>query len=114
MTILRREHSNLFLVNQDGELVTPPVEAGLLPGITRSFVQKLALKLGIKSSEEHISLKKLDDFCEAFITNSLMEIMPVASITDAQGIEYIFKRGNITDALIHAYRECVIKEVEQG
>ncbi len=103
--------SNLFLVNHDGALVTPPVDAGLLPGITRAFVQELALKLGIKSSEKNISLERLDNFCEAFITNSLMEIMPVASISDNNGEEHHFANRNITGVLSKAYRESIKRQI---
>jgi len=71
--------SNIFLVN-DGILQTPGEESGILPGITREVVLQIASQLGINTSEQDI---KLDEFFQtrgAFLTNSLMEIMPLTEI----------------------------------
>jgi len=101
--------SNLFLVYGDGTLRTPPLDAGLLPGITRQFVMGLAVKLGIKVVESNVHPKDLADVNEAFVTSSLIEIMPLASITDEDGREYDFRVGDTTNMLRRAYREAVEK-----
>ena len=71
--------SNIFLVN-DGILRTPGVESGILPGITREVVLELASQLDINTFEQDIRLDELFQTQEAFLTNSLMEIMPLTEI----------------------------------
>ncbi len=71
--------SNIFLVN-DGILRTPGEESGILPGITREVVLELASQLGINTFEQDIRLDELFQTQEAFLTNSLMEIMPLTEI----------------------------------
>jgi branched-subunit amino acid aminotransferase/4-amino-4-deoxychorismate lyase len=74
--------TNLFAVVADGTLVTPPVEDGLLPGVTRAVVLNLAREAGIRAAERSIAPEDLGAFREAFVTNSLMEIVPVRRIGD--------------------------------
>jgi len=71
--------SNVFLVN-DGILRTPGAKCGILPGITREVVLELASHLGISTSEQDIRLDELSRAQEAFLTNSLIEIMPLTEI----------------------------------
>ena len=71
--------SNIFAVIQ-GEVVTPPVSCGLLPGVMRNFVLRVT---GAK--ERPLTFEELMQADEAFLTNSLMGAMPVRSI-DGQGI----------------------------
>lgn len=71
--------SNLFLVRA-GVVWTPPVHCGLLPGVTRAAVMALARQAGIAVKEEPIAAGSLFEFDEGFLTNSLMEIMPVRSV----------------------------------
>lgn len=70
---------NLFLV-RDGVLVTPPLGAALLNGITRSTVATLAQELGIEVREEMISRGQLYICDELFLTGTAAEITPVRSI----------------------------------
>lgn len=99
--------SNLFFVQKDGLLVTPPVGSGLLPGITREFILKMASGVGIVTEEKNICLDDLDKFSEAFITSSLVEVMPLASITGLDGAEYKFDGCEATVRLQRIYREAV-------
>ncbi len=71
--------SNIFLVN-GGELYTPRAENGILPGITREVVLEMASQLGITTSEQDIKPDELSQSQEAFLTNSLIEIMPLTEI----------------------------------
>jgi branched-subunit amino acid aminotransferase/4-amino-4-deoxychorismate lyase len=98
--------SNLFLIGAYKTLMTPPLGDGLLPGITRQLVLELSTKSGLRIVEKSISLKDLESVDEAFITNSLIEIMPLASITD-DGHKYVFRYGAVTSRLMKAYREAV-------
>jgi branched-chain amino acid aminotransferase len=71
--------SNVFLA-RGGGLLTPPAHCGLLPGITRGAVMELARADGIRVEERPITAGQLFDAEEMFLTNSLMEIMPVRSV----------------------------------
>lgn len=63
--------SNIFLVI-GGNLTTPKLNPGVLPGITRWSVMEL-----MKTKERVVKIKELWKAEEAFITNSLMEIVPI-------------------------------------
>ncbi len=71
--------SNFFLVRQGG-LVTPPLSAGLLPGITRTFVMELAQELGIRVEEPRLTPDDLRTAEEAFITGTTREVTPVVRV----------------------------------
>lgn len=70
-------HANLFLV-KNGELHTPPLCDGALPGVTRFLILKIAENLGIKFYENSLCLDDLYAADEIFLTNSLQEIIPVS------------------------------------
>lgn len=71
--------SNLFLL-KDGTLLTPSVESGILPGITRKAVAEIAGKMGLEAEEREISPEEIYSSDEAFLTNSLMEVMPLVEV----------------------------------
>lgn len=71
--------SNFFLVRK-GAALTPPVEAGLLPGITREFVMELAATLDIPCREARLTPADLSTADEAFITGTTREVTPVVAI----------------------------------
>ncbi len=100
--------SNLFLVT-DGTLRTPGAESGVLPGITREAILELASARGISVLEHDIRLEELSQAQEAFLTNSLMEIMP---LTEVEGQSVGSGRaGPLTQRLRAAYKELVRAEV---
>jgi branched-chain amino acid aminotransferase len=68
--------SNVFAV-LDGTLRTPAIEDGALPGITRRIVLDLCKAEGIEPLEGTIERTALRAASELFVTNSLLEIMPV-------------------------------------
>lgn len=70
---------NLFLV-RDGYIVTPPLSASILPGITRNCIKHLAKDLGILLTEETIPREMLYIADEVFFTGSAAEITPIRSI----------------------------------
>ena len=71
---------NLFLVT-DGRLVTPASYDGILMGITRDTVIKLAEnELGIKTEERHVNRVELYSADECFMTGTAANITPVAEI----------------------------------
>ncbi len=96
--------SNIFLVT-DGILRTPGQESGILPGITRETILELAGQLGINILEHDIRLDELFYAQEAFLTNSLIEVMPLTEI-DGKPIGS-GRPGSLTKRLMVAYRELV-------
>ncbi len=71
--------SNLFFVT-DGRLRTPALECGLLDGITRGIVIRLADELPIRIEEGRFTVDQLYQADECFLTNTSMEIMPVSMV----------------------------------
>jgi branched-chain amino acid aminotransferase len=71
--------SNVFFV-MDGKLRTPALECGLLDGITRSLVIRLAGELNMHIEEGRYTVDQLYRADECFLTNTSMEIMPVTSV----------------------------------
>ncbi len=70
---------NLFIV-RDGKLVTPPLGASVLPGITRNCVIQLAGDIGIEVIEMVIPREALYIADEVFFTGSAAEITPIRSV----------------------------------
>jgi len=70
---------NIFLVH-DGTLYTPPLAAGILPGITRDSVVKLAEDLHIPVRESVIPREMLYLADEVFFVGTAVEVTPVRSV----------------------------------
>ena len=70
---------NLFLV-RDGTLLTSPVAAGILHGITRDSVAHIAADLGIPVKEMEIPREMLYVCDEAFFCGTAVEVTPVVSV----------------------------------
>ena len=99
--------SNVFMVSKD-VLTTPTPESGILAGITRDVILELVPDLGIETLEEDIQLEEFEKADEAFLTNSILEIMPITNLngkTIGNG-----KPGIITQRLMTAYKNLVFKE----
>jgi branched-chain amino acid aminotransferase len=94
--------SNVFVLKNDS-LKTPRLGSGILPGITRSLILELAISLEIKVEEIDISPAALLEADEVFISNSMIEIMPVAEI-NGRGIG-AGKPGLITRRLSGDYKK---------
>lgn len=99
--------SNVFLYRY-GELLTPDLESGCLPGITREVVLEVALGEGLKVRETAVSPIDLAQAEEAFLTSSTRELMPLVEIDGlpiGSGTP-----GPVTARLHKAYRDVVIAE----
>ena len=96
--------SNIFLVN-DGILQTPGEDSGILPGITREVALQLASQLDINTFEGDIMPDELFQAQEAFLTNSLIEIMPLTEI-DGKPVGS-GKAGPVTRRLMTDYKKLV-------
>lgn len=79
--------ANIFLWER-GRLVTPSTDCGILAGITRAAVLELAPGLGIETAEERIDTVRLAQIDGAFLTNSLMGIVPLTRIDGRTLPEY--------------------------
>jgi branched-chain amino acid aminotransferase len=87
---------NIFVI-RDGKMLTPPLGASVLPGITRDTVVTLARSLGIEIVEGLIPREMLYLADEVFFSGTAVEITPVRSvdrITVGKG-----KRGPITEKI---------------
>ena len=101
--------SNIFILRH-GILYTPPVSSGILCGITRDVVLHIANEAGTACHERDFFLDELKEADEAFLTNSLMEIMPLVSVNDTligKGVP-----GDITMQLMQSYSTLVKKELK--
>jgi branched-chain amino acid aminotransferase len=99
--------SNIFIVS-GGILRTPGKESGILPGITRDIILKLASQSGIDTLEQDIELDDPVHADEVFLTNSLIEVMPVTGI-DKKPVGN-GKPGPLTRKMMEAYRSLVIAD----
>lgn len=98
---------NLFLVN-DGKLITPPLGASILPGITRDSVIKIAKDIGIEIEETTVQRAALYLADELFFTGTAAEISPIRSvdrITIGSG-----KRGEVTKRLQEEFFKIISTE----
>src|ERR1700678_2315336 len=91
---------NLFII-KNGELLTPPLAAGALYGITRQTVMELAQQAGIKVSEPNLTRYDLFNADECFLTGTGAEIMPVIKIDGR--IIGTGKPGKLTRKLVQDY-----------
>ncbi len=103
--------SNIFMVSK-GNLITPSEESGCLPGITRHVVIELAQELGLKVAEREVRLEELLNADEAFLTSSLIELMPLTEVNGKPINKG--KRGKVTKRLTATYKEAVVRETKQG
>ncbi|HCE11962.1 MAG TPA: D-amino-acid transaminase [Enterococcus sp.] len=92
--------SNLWFV-LEGKLYTHPDGPLVLPGITKIKVRELCGELGLSLQEDAVSITRLKDVQECFLTNSVWEIIPIVSV-DGQLIGN-GERGPITTLLQQAY-----------
>ena len=94
--------SNLFIV-RNGTVLTPPLDSGLLPGITRQFVFEIGRNVGIEVREQVLRDNDLFDADEAFLTSTTREVMPIVAVNErAIGNG---KPGAITGKLLKTFRE---------
>lgn len=71
--------SNLFIVERRA-LVTPPLGAGVLGGVTRELVLRLARRAGIAVREERLDVARLRRAAEILLTASTVEILPAVRL----------------------------------
>lgn len=92
---------NIFIV-KNGLLMTPPVEAGILEGITRNAVLELADELGIDAIETALTRHDIYVADECFLTGSAAEVIAAVKLDDR--VIGDGKPGPITNQLNEAFR----------
>ncbi|WP_379163943.1 aminotransferase class IV [Paenibacillus sp. sgz5001063] len=98
--------SNVFFVTNN-VLYTPSIATGILPGITREMVLKLAHDAGLQTEEGLYRWEQIAGADEIFLTNSVQEIVPVTTLwrTNEQMAVSGGRCGRITALLLELYRE---------
>ena len=93
--------ANLFIVKNSIAL-TPPLEAGLLPGITREFLFDVGKDVGVEVAEKVLGDEDLFQADEAFLTSTTRELVPIVTVNDrtiGSG-----RPGPVTWKLLNAFR----------
>ncbi|MCM3110992.1 aminodeoxychorismate lyase [Lederbergia lenta] len=101
--------SNLFWL-KDKVLLTPALETGILNGITRQFVLKLAERLEMTVNEGLYQAADLEKADEIFFTNSIQEIIPVHQL----GLrKFPGKNGDYVKTLYQLYQNQVLSQTRK-
>lgn len=106
--IIEGATSNVFWV-QEGTLFTPPVEVGILAGITRAYVIEVAKTLELPVRQVAPKQRELLKADEVFISSSIRELLPVVEVdgkTIGSG-----KPGPITRRLHTEFRRLVSSDL---
>ncbi|AIQ15339.1 4-amino-4-deoxychorismate lyase [Paenibacillus sp. FSL H7-0357] len=98
--------SNIFFISNE-VLHTPDLATGILPGITREMVLKLAPAAGLRVEEGLYRWEQLQAADEVFLTNSVQEIVPVTTLWHGDEALTVGtgRCGAHTAQLITLYRE---------
>jgi branched-chain amino acid aminotransferase len=99
---------NIFVV-RNGRIITPPVSAGALEGITQSSVMTIARDLGIDVEVGNILRSDLYTAEEAFLSGTAAEVVPIQSVDD----RVIGEPGPITRKIQEVYFATVRGQVDQ-
>jgi branched-chain amino acid aminotransferase len=94
--------ANLFIV-KDGIVRTPPLDAGLLAGITREFIFEIGRDIGVPVTEAVLHDEDLHEADEAFLTSTTREAVPIVQVDDRRIGSG--KPGPVTITLLEAFRE---------
>lgn len=100
--------STIFCIAR-GALFTPPLELGILPGITRERLLELAREAGVQVREERFGRAFLLDADECFYTNSVRELVPVVRVDDQ--VIGAGEPGELTRRLAELYRADIRRTV---
>lgn len=103
--------SNVFIYAGE-ELLTPPLNTPVLPGIARAAILEIAPHLGLRPAERELTIDDLLNAEEVILTNSLMEVMPVVRV-EREPIG-TGRPGPIARQLREAYRALVQQEIHHG
>ncbi len=97
--------SNIFFVKDEQTVVTPPLKSGVLPGITRNKIIGILSQMGMKVQQIPIYPKDLRSFQAVFLTNAVIEILPIKQIKDIH-----YPLWNKSESLLNQYRNLCLNE----
>ncbi len=99
--------SNVFLV-RNGTLITPPLDAGILAGVTRRFAMLAARELAIAIEEVCPTTHELLAADEVFVSSSIRELLPIVRVNGSDiGAGVV---GPVTRAISAKFRQLVERE----
>jgi len=107
-TVSEATGENVFVV-KDGVLLTPPLSAGALEGLTRDTVMTIARDLGVEVREQTLLRTDLYLADEAFLCGTAAEVVPIRSVDDRE----IGDPGEITRKIQETYFAIVHGQVEK-
>ncbi|MDQ1438929.1 MAG: branched-chain amino acid aminotransferase [Acidimicrobiaceae bacterium] len=99
---------NIFVV-KDGRIITPPVSAGALEGITQKSIFAIARDLGVEVQTGNILRSDLYVCEEAFLSGTAAEVVPIRSVDDRE----IGEPGPITRKIQETFFATVKGEVDR-
>ncbi|GIM95850.1 branched-chain amino acid aminotransferase [Paractinoplanes toevensis] len=108
---------NVFFVQDDGNLVTPPLTGTILPGITRDSVIKLAERAGRQVTERPVSIDEWREGAasgrirEAFACGTAAVITPIGTIKSPEG-EFTVADGGSGSVTMGIRKELV--DIQRG
>jgi len=110
-TISEGSHTSVFGV-ADGCILTAPLEANVLPGITRQLVVQLAGRAGIPIRESPLRRDGIERLSELFLTGTTIDVLPVTRV-DGRPIGD-GRPGPIAARLRTAYQEAAAEACGKG
>ncbi|MEQ8718823.1 MAG: branched-chain amino acid transaminase [Acidimicrobiales bacterium] len=99
---------NIFIV-RDGTIITPPVSAGALEGITQDSIHRIADDLGIPYVTGNLLRSDLYTADEAFLSGTAAEVVPIRSVDD----RVLGDRGPITTKVQEVFFDAVRGRVDR-
>ena len=100
--------ANIFAAT-GGQVLTPPLDSGCLPGVTRELLLDVVRVSGISVQEQTLKPADLERADQVFITSTTRDLLPVVSI---EGLK-IQNRGTVVDPLVKAledFRQAYVKQ----
>jgi branched-chain amino acid aminotransferase len=104
--VLEATGSNLFVVEGES-IITPPLEEGILPGVTRRHLMAVAPRAGFVVREEPVTLSQLFACDEVVLTSSLREVYPARTV-DGRDV----RRLGVDQKLRAAYHAAVLDALD--
>lgn len=103
--------SNLWIVDNDGQVVTPPADRHILNGITRQIILKLCHHNGIRAVESAITRDTLMRAQEIFLTGTTTFIKPINTIDDKVIKNHSFP---VTEHIANLYKNFCLLNTTQN
>ena len=99
--------ANIFCV-RNGEVLTPPISAGCLPGVSRAILLEIGGQAGVPVKEAALTPEDLLGADEIFITSTTREIQPVSAIEEQATAQV---GGPVTKRLAEAFSQFVAESL---